>query len=109
MRRANLADDEKEIENTAGKWKELTGVKLARVNKIIDEAGKTKNINIRINGNDLEGLKARSLKEGLPYQTLVASILHKYITDQLVDEQAVLKSVRLLAGSSLPGSSGRVL
>lgn len=39
--------------------------------------GKTKNINIRLSEKDLEKLKARAVREGLPYQTLAASILHK--------------------------------
>lgn len=43
--------------------------------------GKTKNINIRLSERDLFKLKARAVKEGLPYQTLVSSILHKYTNE----------------------------
>ena len=35
-------------------------------------------INIRLSGADLEMIKRRAVEEGLPYQTLIASILHKY-------------------------------
>ena len=44
---------------------------------------KDKRINIRISEKDLLGLKAKSLEEGIPYQTLISSILHKYITGNL--------------------------
>lgn len=41
-------------------------------------------INIRLSSRDLRALQARALKEGIPYQTLVASVLHKYVDGQLV-------------------------
>lgn len=40
-------------------------------------AKKTRNINIRISERDLHRLKVRAAEEGMPYQTLAASILHK--------------------------------
>lgn len=39
---------------------------------------KRKNINIRLTVQDLHRLKVKAMEEGLPYQTLAASILHKY-------------------------------
>ena len=44
-------------------------------------------MNIRIAKRDLEGLKTRALEEGLPYQTLVSSILHKYVTGKLREKE----------------------
>lgn len=38
---------------------------------------KTRNINIRLTERDLYRLKAKAIEEGIPYQTLAASILHK--------------------------------
>lgn len=40
-------------------------------------------INIRLSSKDLRGLKKRALAEGIPYQTLVASVLHKYVEGRL--------------------------
>lgn len=40
---------------------------------------KNKNINIRLSEHDLFKLKAKALEEGLPYQTYISSILHKYL------------------------------
>ena len=44
---------------------------------------KSERMNIRISPNDLRRLKIKAMEEGMPYQTLVSSIIHKYITDQL--------------------------
>ena len=46
---------------------------------------KNKRINIRISEKDLTNLKAKSLEEGVPYQTLISSVLHKYISGKLVE------------------------
>lgn len=39
---------------------------------------KTRNINIRLSEKDLQKLKRKAMEEGLPYQTLAASVLHKF-------------------------------
>jgi predicted DNA binding CopG/RHH family protein len=44
-------------------------------------------INIRLSSKDLRALQARALKEGIPYQTLVASVLHKFVEGQLIDKR----------------------
>ncbi|MBL4864883.1 MAG: hypothetical protein JKY67_00730 [Pseudomonadales bacterium] len=46
---------------------------------------KDKRINIRISSRDLEALQRRALEEGMPYQTLVSSVLHKYVSGGLED------------------------
>ncbi|MEE4300254.1 MAG: hypothetical protein V2J24_12500 [Pseudomonadales bacterium] len=45
-------------------------------------------INIRLPSKDLRGLQKRALAEGIPYQTLVASILHKYVEGRLVESDS---------------------
>ncbi|MGM0785048.1 MAG: CopG family antitoxin [Pseudomonadota bacterium] len=49
---------------------------------------KDRRINIRISSRDLEALQRRALEEGLPYQSLVASVLHKYVSGSLKDISA---------------------
>jgi predicted DNA binding CopG/RHH family protein len=44
---------------------------------------KDKRINIRISSRDLEKLQKRAAMEGIPYQTLIASTLHKFVTGTL--------------------------
>ncbi len=43
-------------------------------------------VNIRLAGRDLEASQKRAMTEGIPYQTLIASILHKYAAGRLVDK-----------------------
>ena len=44
---------------------------------------KDRRLNIRISTKDLEAIQKRVLEEGLPYQTLIASLLHKYASGRL--------------------------
>lgn len=48
---------------------------------------KDSRINIRISSKDLRSLQKRALQEGLPYQTLIASLLHKYVDGRLVEQR----------------------
>jgi len=49
---------------------------------------KDQRMNIRITKNDLDGIKLKAMEEGLPYQTLVTSVIHKYVTGRLTEKQA---------------------
>ncbi len=49
---------------------------------------KDKRINIRISSRVLDALQKRAFVEGIPYQTLVSSILHKYVSGSLKDVTA---------------------
>jgi len=53
-----------------------------------DSSKKDRRINIRISNRDLEALQRRALEEGLPYQSLVSSVLHKYVSGGLKDISA---------------------
>lgn len=48
---------------------------------------KDQRINIRLNRHDLQELRKRAQEEGIPYQTLIASLLHKYVNGRLVDSR----------------------
>ena len=48
---------------------------------------KDQRMNIRITKKDLDGIKLRAIEEGIPYQTLVASIIHKYLSGSLVERK----------------------
>ena len=87
---------EQSIEYNAEQFVPLSDSEKSEVETIINAANKTKNINIRISEYDMEKVKQRSAEEGIPYQTLISSIIHRYITGKLVDERAVLKSMELL-------------
>jgi predicted DNA binding CopG/RHH family protein len=72
------------IEND--EWKSAKN-KTALIKELKETATSTmlkdQRMNIRIGKRDLEGIKAKALEEGIPYQTLVASIIHKYVNGKL--------------------------
>ena len=49
---------------------------------------KDKRVNIRISQKDLAAIQKKALEEGIPYQTLISSILHKYLSGRLSDKKA---------------------
>ncbi|MDO9273604.1 MAG: hypothetical protein Q7T94_11385 [Rugosibacter sp.] len=49
---------------------------------------KDKRVNIRISSRDLNDIQAKAAEEAIPYQTLMSSVLHKYVTGRLVEPQA---------------------
>jgi len=91
-----LDNFEQSIEDNAEKFLPLSDAEKNEVDTIINAANKTRNINIRISAYDIEKVKQRAAEDGIPYQTLISSIIHKYITGKLVDEKSVLKSMELL-------------
>jgi predicted DNA binding CopG/RHH family protein len=48
---------------------------------------KDRRINIRISSRDLNALQIRALEEGIPYQTLISSLIHKYVSGRLVEKR----------------------
>ncbi len=44
---------------------------------------KDRRVNIRLSSGDLSDIQVKALEEGVPYQTLIASVLHKYVTGRL--------------------------
>jgi predicted DNA binding CopG/RHH family protein len=94
-RKIKLDPFEKEIESHIDEFVPITGEKRRSIEAILERSRKTKNINIRISEPDLTSLKKKAEEEGVPYQTLISSVLHKYITDRLVDEKEILKSLQL--------------
>jgi len=84
----NIKKDEKELLDSVekGEWRSVANLKgeSSRYEEYAKATfRKDKRINIRISEKDLLGLQQRALKEGLPYQTLISSILHKFVSGQL--------------------------
>ena len=87
---------EQEIEKSAGSYKPIPNKERKKIEGMLQSIRKTRNVNIRLSESVLEQLKQRSSEEGIPYQTLISSVLHKFVTNRLVDETAIRKSVQLL-------------
>jgi len=96
MKQNKLTDEEIEIENMVHSLQPVSQSKRKKIKTIIKHAGKNKSISLRIPNHDLNKIKERADSEGIPYQTLIGSVLHKYITDQLYDKKEVLKSLQLI-------------
>ena len=59
---------------------------LARIREAARATGtKDRRINIRLSSGELSALQVLALQEGMPYQTLISSVLHKYVTGRLVE------------------------
>ena len=69
-----------------GEWKPVKAAKRER-SRYTSYAQATfrkdRRVNIRISSKDLEAIQNKALEEGLPYQTLIASLLHKYASGRL--------------------------
>ena len=91
---------ERQIESNIHSYVSIAEAKRRKIEAILDVTRKTRNINIRINQLDLENLKRNAEQEGIPYQTLIASVLHKYLSGRLVDEINIRKSVEMLSRKS---------
>jgi predicted DNA binding CopG/RHH family protein len=94
--KTKLDSFERQIEKSAESYRSVSKKERRKVERILARVRKSHSVNIRIAESVLEEIKRRSQREGLPYQTLISSILHKYVTDRLVDEDAIRKSLRLL-------------
>jgi len=70
-----------------GEWKATTNkTELRKYRQAARQMlKKDARLNIRISSADLKGLQKRAMEEGLPYQTFVSSLLHKYITGKLAE------------------------
>ena len=53
---------------------------------------KDRRVNIRLSSGDLSDIQTRALEEGMPYQTLIASVLHKYVTGRLTEPRAAVRT-----------------
>jgi predicted DNA binding CopG/RHH family protein len=89
MRKLKLSPEEQAIEDSLldGKWKPASNwPKRKRELEAAARAhmAKSARVNIRLAPVDLHGLKDKAMQEGMPYQTLIASVLHKYVTGQFV-------------------------
>lgn len=86
MKYYKLTDEEQKLldEVEKGDWipvKNQAKAKRDAIETAKNTLNKTKNINIRLSERDVTKLKRKAIEEGLPYQTLAASILHKAVSN----------------------------
>ena len=87
-----MDDKEKDILSSyeRGEWVPVKNAKT-EIKKLQQYAKNTlqkdKRINIRMSSKDLDQVQVIAVQEGIPYQTLVSSILHKYVSGYLVERK----------------------
>ena len=97
MGKMKLDKDEQEILESfeRGEWKSVENVK-SEIMKHQQYARKTlkkdKRVNIRISSKVLEEIQALAAENGIPYQTLMSSILHRYVSGYLIEKPKPNKS-----------------
>ena len=90
--KTKLTKEEKEIVKSFEKGEWIPVTDLSRRKKELmqyarDTLKKDKRLSIRISERDLAELQRKAVREGLPYQTFVSSIIHKFINGTLVEEK----------------------
>jgi len=88
--KTKLTKEEKEILDSfeKGEWAPVPNLKKRRKELVAyarNTLRKDKRLNIRISERDLIELQRKAVKEGLPYQTYISSIIHKFINGSLVE------------------------
>jgi predicted DNA binding CopG/RHH family protein len=94
-----LDNEEKELLETfeAGEWQSVkeparleelqSYAKKALAKPLETKVAKDKRITLRLSSIDLESIRTIAVEEGIPYQTLISSVLHKYVTGKLVEQR----------------------
>jgi predicted DNA binding CopG/RHH family protein len=92
---AILDSEEQEIEDNIDFSKAIPVAEKSALMSSLREASVRKPITLRMEGADLEAIKRLAEQEGMPYQTLIGSLVHKYVTGALVDINEVRKVIPL--------------
>ena len=92
MKKTILDDEEKDILESyeRGEWVPVKNVKkeVKRLHQYAKNTlQKDKRINIRMSSKDLDQVQVIAVQEGIPYQTLVSSIIHKYVSGYLIERK----------------------
>ena len=85
---------EREILAAFGKGKLKSVATKAELEKFREAARATavkdRRVNIRLSSIDLSDIQVKALEEGMPYQTLIASVLHKFVSGRLVEKTQLI-------------------
>lgn len=89
MSKNNLSKDEQKLLDAveSGQFESVLNDKRRAELKAVagHTSKKDKRINVRISNRDFLAIQSKALQQGIPYQTLVSSIIHKYISGSLKD------------------------
>lgn len=92
MKKLMLNEEEKKISESfdRGEWRTVRNSKV-EINKLKAYARNTllkdKRINIRMSSKDLDQVQIIAAQEGVPYQTLISSVIHKFVSGYLIEKK----------------------
>jgi predicted DNA binding CopG/RHH family protein len=92
MKKLILDEEEKKITESFdhGEWKTVKNPKV-EIKKLKAYSRNTllkdKRINIRMSSKDLDQVQVIAVQEGVPYQTLISSVIHKYVSGYLIEKK----------------------
>ena len=92
MNRTQLEKEEKELSDSydRGEWRSVKNIEREK-QKLRDAAKNTlkkdARINIRLSSKDLGDIQVIAVREGIPYQTLLSSVIHKYASGSLTEKR----------------------
>jgi predicted DNA binding CopG/RHH family protein len=98
MAKIKLDKEEKDLVDSyeRGEWKSVKNLKK-EIEKHRGYARQTlkkdKRVNIRISSMVLDEIQIRAVEDGMPYQTLISSILHRFVTGRLIEKPRSNKSL----------------
>lgn len=80
MKKGKLTNEERSIEKALlrGEYKPVSNAELSEIADAIERRKKDAVLSIRINRHDLKSIQDKAKKLGVPYQTLVSEILHRF-------------------------------
>ncbi len=79
-----------------GKWRSIGEKERRRFESLARRQVKLARVNIRLSAEVLERLRRDAEETGIPYQTLISSVLNRYAHGRLHDEKSLLEAVRIL-------------
>ena len=100
MQKNKLDKEERDILDSfeRGEWKPVANRRqeIARhVAYARNTLAKDRRVNIRISSKDLEELQAMAAEDGMPYQTLMASVLHRFVSGRFMETPSRTRKSRL--------------
>jgi len=99
MKKVKLDKEEQELLDSfeQGEWKPVKNAQreIAKHRRYArNTLRKDRRVNIRISSKDLDELQAIAVEDGIPYQTLMASVLHRYASGRLVERRSRTRQSR---------------
>ena len=95
MKHTILSKEEEAIEKDFDLYQPVSKETKNHIEKLIASSRKSRPISLRMNETDLERLKEKADKTGLPYQTMINVVIHKFVNGSYLDKEEINKFLQL--------------